>query len=75
MHWFLFAGFYCISLLSFVQSNSRVLKMQNYKIERTSQVKVFAVAYWIPGGGGGVTHKYFFDRDARPRTNFNYFKK
>ena len=23
-----------------------------------------------PGGGGGA-HKHFFDRDARPRTNFN----
>ena len=26
----------------------------------------------IPGGGG--VHKHFFDRDARPRTNFNYPK-
>ena len=25
-----------------------------------------------PGGGG--VHKHFFDRDARPRTNFNYSK-
>ena len=25
-----------------------------------------------PGGGA---HKHFFDRDARPRTNFNYPKK
>ena len=26
-------------------------------------------------GGGGGAHKHFFDRDARPRTNFNYRKK
>ena len=26
------------------------------------------------GGGGGGAHKHFFDRDARPRTNFNYPK-
>ena len=26
-----------------------------------------------PGGGGGA-HKHFFDRNARPRTNFNYPK-
>ena len=30
--------------------------MQNYRIERTSQVKVFVVAHWIPGGGGGGWH-------------------
>ena len=24
---------------------------------------------------GGGAHKHFFDRDARPRTNFNYPKK
>ena len=27
-----------------------------------------------PGGGGGA-HKHFFDKDTRPRTNFNYPKK
>ena len=25
-------------------------------------------------GGGGGAHKHFFDRDACPRTNFNYPK-
>ena len=73
MHWFLFAGFYCFSLLSFVQSNSRVLKMQNYRIERTSQGICCSIL--DPRGRGGGAHKYFFDRDARPRTNFNYPKK
>ena len=29
----------------------------------------------IPRGGGGGVHKHFFDRDARPRTDFNYPKK
>ena len=71
MHWFLLAGFYCISLLSFVQSNSRVLKMQNYRIERTFQ----GICCSILDPRGGGAHKYFFDRDARPRTNFNYPKK
>ena len=28
-----------------------------------------------PGGGGGGGTQAFFDRDARPRTNFNYPKK
>ena len=27
-----------------------------------------------PRGGGGV-HKHLFDRDARPRPNFNYPEK
>ena len=29
---------------------------------------------WLFPGGGGA-HKHFFDRDARPRTNFNYPEK
>ena len=44
--------------------------MQNYRIERTSQ----GICYSILDPGEGA-HKYFFDRDARPRTNFNYPKK
>ena len=43
--------------------------MQNYRIERTSQGICCSIL--DPGGA----HKYFFDRDARPRTNFNYPKK
>ena len=40
----------------------------------------FTVGLWTTGkllsqGGGGGVHKHFFDRDARPRTNFNHPKK
>ena len=40
-----------------------------------TQFSQFLLVLWFGGiRGGGGAHKHFFDRDARPRTNFNYPK-
>ena len=41
-------------------------------IKVSKQTLIYAYEDRSPGGGA---HKDFFDRDARPRTNFNYPKK
>ena len=49
-----------------------------YGLDRQSKCTkmVYYNSALAPGGAeGGGAHKQFFDRDARPRTNFNYPKK
>ena len=43
--------------------------------EYAGQPEILALVHVIesPSGGGGA-QKHFFDRDARPKTNFNYRK-
>ena len=48
--------------------------LTTYLLREYSRDTDVALVLQSRGGGGGV-HKHFFDRDARPRTNFNYPKK
>ena len=49
--------------------------LEKYRLFTEDQLKMFIhKEFDQPRGWGGGAHKHFFDRDARPRTNFNYQK-